>query len=680
VVRAFLIVIVVVLAAVAGLADSGRGQDTLGAGADSTAADTTAVDTTAADTTVARKLDTVPGFHPQYLSSYRVNRQSHAWGQSFNLNEQVGPMLVGSQTTVTINEDLNRNRNERTGTSTTSAEMDFGHGLWAGVKADLARSSVADVQNTRNQEVSTSGDLTATYSKTLGPLRSDLSGAAGVTRDEVYGSTSLTPYKKPTEGQIDSVRVDSTRAQGTNRHFSGTFTFKPTPKFNSVAVVRTSSSNLKSRAYTFFRGRGQTDTLEVSPADDSSLNAQITSNYRMGRSNLGLDAHSNFTRNHRYVVGAAFTGTETQTRIDRSAALTLTTMLPLHTSSTSRVYANTFSQEFAKQRDPNSQSDQHGASVSLSRTLPLAIEASTNMSADLRKNTFEQPRFTPNDVRTRQFSLSLKKPIGPRLQVTGTTNLSLISYFYHPNAESTQPLQDRDDYRQVLDLSLTYKPGYRFDTSFSMQRTRTRTVNIDASSSGNNTQNERYQILATITYAWSARTSITQRYSISADYTQLDFRPEQNSLTRETKVSTQIKSQVTDRTVVELDHDYRFRDSGSYAGTPRLYGRSSTDAQQDLDLNTQYSIVQGFSVNLKQSMDVRRTKALASGNVSKTLDLELVEGFNLNHAFSGGLSVSANFNRTDDYLQQPLSSSDPTSTKVQKRKFWVIQASLNKGF
>lgn len=681
-VRASLIILVVALCAIAGLADSGRGQDTGGAGADSTAADSTAADSLADSTEVVRRLDSVRGFHPQYTSSYRVNRQARGWAQSFYLNEQVGPVLVSSDTKVSINEDLNRGRSERVGSSTTAAEKDFGRGFWAGVKAEVLRSTVTD-QRSESEDTSTRGDLTATYSGVYGPLKADLRAAAGVVRNDVYGRMFLRTLRQTSEnGATDSTRVDSTRAEGTSREFSGTLTYRPAKTLRSTAVVRSRSSYLDSRAYTFFRGRDQTDTVEVAPNDDSTWLTQLTTNYDLTRTTqLGLDLKSGFARNHRYVVRADFTGTETQTREDRAASFNMSTVLPLRTSASGQVFWKTFSQEFARQRDPNSRSDQQGLSVSLSRKLPFAVEGSGSFSADLRKSTFEVERFTPNDVRTRQLGVTLKRDVGPRFGVAATTNLSLISYFYHPReSQPEQSLQDRDDYRQFLDLSAKYKPAPKFDTSLSLQRTNTRTVNIDAKSSGNNSENERYQIMATVTYLWSARTQVSQRYSISADYSQLAFRQEQNSLTRETKVSTQLSSTLSGRTELRLDHNFRFRDSGNYTGTPRLYGRALTDTQQDLQVQTRYKIVEDLAVSLRQRMEVRRLKSLATGDVSRSLRLELIEGFNFNHSFSSGLSIDANFNRTDSYLEQPLTTSAPPRTKVEKRKYWVIQTSLTKQF
>lgn len=688
-VRAFLIIMVVACCAIAGLASPGRGQDNdeLGAASDSTAADTTAAaaDTLEADSTVVvRKLDVVPGFHPQYTSSYRVNRQSRAWAQTFTMNEQMGPILVSNQTSMTINEDLNRNRNERVGSTGAAAEMNFGGGLWAGLKAQMLRSTVAE-QRSESEDTSTSADLTATYANAVGPLKGDFRVALGVMRNDVYGQLLLTPLRRPTEGTpADSSRVDSTRAEGTNREFAGTLTYKPMKALRSTVIYRTRTSNLDSRAYTFFRGRGENDTIEVAPTDDSNWSTESSTHYTMTpTTSLSLDLKSTFARNHRYVVGADFTGTETQTREDRSANMSASTILPIvRASLSSSVFMRASSQEFARQRDPNSKSDQQGFSLNVTKTLPFAIEGTGTFSADLRENTFEVERFTPNDVRTRQFGLTLKREVNQRVGIGLTNTVSLISYFYHPKADSTgatPALQDRDDYRHLVDLSVKYRPGPKFDTGLSVQRTKTATVNIDEESSGNNAENERWLVRATLTYFWSDDTQISQQYSIAADYTALTFRGDQNSLTRETKVTTLISSQISSRTRLELGHDFRFRDTGNYSGTPRLYGRALTDTQQDLQATTRYRIFEGLSVSLRQRMEARRFKSLVTGAVSKNLRLELVEGFNYGHGFKSGLSVDADFNRTDRYLEQP-DPGRPDGLKIQKEKFWVIQASLSKRF
>jgi hypothetical protein len=682
VVKSSFCVFIALLCALLALAGSSQGEDGTGGGSTSPADSAAAADSAATADSLAllARGDADPGFHPQYSSSYEMNKQARNWGQTFSVNERLGPFLVQNSTNVILGRDQNRgNRRTRFATSTATATVDLGLGFSGAMSGEMSRRTALDAL-TRTEDNSTKGDLSLSYSRTTGPLATNVSASAGILKNDVYGQSSLGRVRQPAiEDPVDSTRVDSTLALGTSLGVSGSATYKPTRRLSSTATFNAERSELDSRIFVFWRGRGQRDTSETSPNRNGNWMASLRTEYTHATaSKLTLDLRSSNRDNEYYLVQQ---GIEKSRSTDNGVSLNAIWKLPLSVDGRADVYVRRSDQSYRKLPDRGTVGDQQGFTIGGYRLMPFRVEASVDFGVDLRKNSYYVTRLTENDVRSRSMKLSLKREFSRRFSVSATSNLGLTSFFYHPsdslrinnpNEYAQRLAQDRDDYRRLLDFSVLYKPGPKFDTSLSLQRNDRKTVYVKARASGNNTQSERYQILASITYRWSGRTQITQRYSIAADYSYFVFNEAGNSLTRETKVLTEIRSRLTNRTELLLGHDFRFRDSGSYKN--QLYGRSLEDTQQNLQAQTKYTLHEDLSLSLKQRIETRSAHSLFTDDTQRTTRLELIEGIDFGHSFASGLSLDGSFNRTDSYLAQP------GITLPRKEKFWLIAASLSKRF
>jgi hypothetical protein len=510
-----------------------------------------------------------------------------------------------------------------------------------------------------------------------------LSGSAGVVRRDVYGEASLGRSMFPSDhSRSDSTQVDSTVAFGASAGVSVKTALIARGPFSGTLDLNAERSSLDSKVFVIRRGRSEQREHSSAPNDNSGVTGSLHTEFATGQqSKIVMDLRGSRKEEQYYLVQQ---GTETRAVQSLGGEVSAVWGLPLGFNGRLRLARTATDQEYDVLRDRGTSVDDQSVAAGLSRKLPLAVEAAADLSVQLKKNTYYVDKLTPNDVRIRDLKGTLRRKVSPRVSLAATGGVSLISLFYHPrpgDARQAQQAQDRDDYRQLLDFTAVYNPGPKFDTSASIQRTETRTVNIRAAASGNNVVNERYQVLATLAYKMTPATRISQRYSISADYGFFVFAEDRNSLTRETKVTTQIASQVSQRLGLQLDHDFRFRDSGAYTretpGSPRLYNRSLKDTQQSLSTTTRYQIIPQLTLQLQQLMENRWSEPLSgsgAARISRTLRLDLVEGAQFSHAFSSGLSLGGRFNRTDSYIELP------GNPRPRKEQYWVAEVSVNKGF
>jgi hypothetical protein len=277
-------------------------------------------------------------------------------------------------------------------------------------------------------------------------------------------------------------------------------------------------------------------------------------------------------------------------------------------------------------------------------------------------NTRNEVQETAN-YRQKQRTLrnELRRSFFNKLQLTGTNETSLYQYFYDDH------LNDRDELRQLLDGVLLYSPSGLWTGIFNATWSGRKAVNIPAEKASNNNTTQSYRVAGEVDYRAGA-TSLSQKYTIEADYTSYDFNENSNNLVRSNEVQTDFSDQVGPDLTIGLQHLYQFRDSGQYVrssnGT-RNYIPATKETRHQMTLNSSYPIGTVLKIDASQMLDRRRTRAVVSNKITTTLRGEFSLRANLQTDIAKNFHVSADFGKTQS---------------ITERNYWTVNAEVKRDF
>jgi hypothetical protein len=229
---------------------------------------------------------------------------------------------------------------------------------------------------------------------------------------------------------------------------------------------------------------------------------------------------------------------------------------------------------------------------------------------------------------------------------------------------------DRDELWWLLDGAVGYRPISALDTKLRAQYQQRKVINIASTSSINNNTQNTYKVEAEVNYQVTPVVRASQRYTMTADYAFYDFNENNNGLVRTTEVRTNVTSTVGSKVNLALEHDYRFKDNGSYvrSGTTgiRAYSKRQVEIFQYMTITTGYQFSEEFNVFSSERLEARRTSQV-TGSTPPTIvrRFEFHGGMELDHKFSEEFTINSR-------IEQVRSSAEPD--------FWSITASLNRRF
>jgi|GEM_PF-2327500 len=234
--------------------------------------------------------------------------------------------------------------------------------------------------------------------------------------------------------------------------------------------------------------------------------------------------------------------------------------------------------------------------------------------------------------------VGITQMIGDSVSVSANGSGSLRQQFYF---NSTQNPRDADYLYYHGDVSFR-APFKKITTDVRMIAERYETVNIDATLSGDNRVEYKYQVEPAITIRPAQWVSITQDYNIKIEYTEFVFTTDENYLNRTTSVSTQANFALSRALSFLFRHNYLMRDTGSYLQreTGKFYSPTNDTREHSLDLTLGYEVCPGLTLNVGNGFKIQYNDAFGSVNGRKvTLYTTTIQ--------SGGLRTG--FTRTKKY-------------------------------
>jgi hypothetical protein len=205
--------------------------------------------------------------------------------------------------------------------------------------------------------------------------------------------------------------------------------------------------------------------------------------------------------------------------------------------------------------------------------------------------------------------------IGDSASVSANGSGTLRQQFYF---NSTQNPRDADYLYYHGDVSFR-APFKKITTNVRMIAERYETINIDATLSGDNRVEYKYQVEPTITVRPAPWVTVTQDYNIKIEYTEFVFKADQNYLNRTTSVATQANFSLFRSLSFLFRHNYLMRDTGSYLqrDVGERYSPTNDTREHSLDLNLVYEVVPGFSLNVDNGFKIQYNDAFGAVNGRK---------------------------------------------------------------
>ncbi len=172
-------------------------------------------------------------------------------------------------------------------------------------------------------------------------------------------------------------------------------------------------------------------------------------------------------------------------------------------------------------------------------------------------------------VDDRTASLQITRPIGRKItsKIRGDISLSQ-SRPQASEAGAVAPTTPRDSYRQSYRIEGLYNASDRLTSGLAMEVGLSRSINLPAASTANNTDTRSYRGEWRWSYRLLRGLTASQSNTVQADYQFYPFASERNGLSLDFNTVTNLNATLTPRLSVEIIHNARQQPSGEWRLLP----------------------------------------------------------------------------------------------------------------
>ncbi len=244
-------------------------------------------------------------------------------------------------------------------------------------------------------------------------------------------------------------------------------------------------------------------------------------------------------------------------------------------------------------------------------------------------------------LHSRSLDGTLNRALTSRLVAKLSTSVSLTSYRYFLIGRYPTPPVSRDQWRQSWRAEASYTTSARFNTGVTMEVSKNRLINIPSASTGANNGTRSYRGEWRWSYRLLPGLTATQRNTLSADYLEYPFLPENNRLTLDFGAVTTLNAIITPRLTVNVTHNSRQTPGGNYTAYPDgLYYFSRADEGTNYTLGA--SIAYSPSPAISFSFEPSYYSADRAGTVNA---VQVPQRSSRSLMFSGGANINYQLSR-----------------------------------
>jgi hypothetical protein len=229
---------------------------------------------------------------------------------------------------------------------------------------------------------------------------------------------------------------------------------------------------------------------------------------------------------------------------------------------------------------------------------------------------------------TRQVSRSVN------LQLSGSIGLNSLRYTLIGSYPAL-PVS-RDTWRQSWRAKGSYSPSERFTTSIALDVSKNSLINIPSASTGSNNTVRSYRSDWTWSYRLMTGLTATQVNTVSADYQEYPFFPDNNRLTLDYGNLTTLNAVVTPHLNISLTHSLRETPGGNYTLYPdNLYYFERADETKNSSIRANIAYSPSPAISFGFRPNYYSTKRVGTVN-----GIEVPQRNNGTLDFSGGANIN----------------------------------------
>jgi hypothetical protein len=200
----------------------------------------------------------------------------------------------------------------------------------------------------------------------------------------------------------------------------------------------------------------------------------------------------------------------------------------------------------------------------------------------------------------KSLSLKMSQNLGAKTDLSLTALSDLTSVFY--DNKQANPT-DRDHLNNRISLDASFRPYANVTTRFGSEFSEEQSIYVRPEQSANNRRATRYRVSGSYDVKTLYDIGITQTYDIGAVYTLYTYAKSNNSLVRNSNISTTFRIPVAPGLGLNLDHAYKFQDQGSYSerGREKGYSRSAENVSNAFAIGLNYRMFRRLNLTVRQS-------------------------------------------------------------------------------
>jgi hypothetical protein len=579
--------------------------------------------------------------HPLQIFKVTKNKDVTNWDNSINLSKQLSSKLsLNLSGTVTARENSTLNRS------------DANNGANAGLRYQL------------NQSLAFSVD----YNTSVSAYRYDLSRNAPADRRK---SQDITVSSQLTRRILDAVDINVRAGAGSTSNSFEAISNQGRRMDLTAGVTYAPQSNLRtSTTFTgkrlFLSSKVDSGGLAVFTSQDKTFseNLAFSLSYEMLPGvRLGMDASNN--EDQRQHPDPVEKKQETERKSSKNASVTSSFEMWKWLTWDMAVKFSSSNNRYDIRSISNSKSG--GADLTVSAKILPWRSATVNLGGE-REATRDQyvTSDSGNNLR-KSLSFKLSQGLGPK----GDLGLSAISDFTSTvyDDKKANP-RDRDRLSNRVALDANYDPYANVSTNLGGEFSEERTAYLRAEESANNRTMTKYRVYGRYDVTTRYAIAISQNYDVGAVYTIYVYGGgANNSLVRNSNVSTSFRIPVTPALGLNLDHNYRYQDQGSYReeGSTGRYGLAAANESNTLRVGLRYALGKGLNLNIGQAYSVQSNWSYKKGK--KQLDYET-----RSTDISGRIGFKHNFGpRTNLSAAVELNRNEGSRVSAAFRKYWNFE-------
>ncbi|MEQ1834380.1 MAG: hypothetical protein ABL977_15130 [Candidatus Eisenbacteria bacterium] len=270
----------------------------------------------------------------------------------------------------------------------------------------------------------------------------------------------------------------------------------------------------------------------------------------------------------------------------------------------------------------------------------------------------------------RTASATLTRPIGRRLTAKLTSNISLQQFRSVATATESSPPTPRDIYRQSYKAETLYNPSERLNTAVALDVGLSRSINLPAASTGNNSDTRSYRAEWRWSYRMLRGLTASQSNTVQANYEFFPFAEKRNGLGLDFNSVTTLAAVLTPRLTMDVIHNARQQPRGDWQVQPDGTGvLLPSDEQLDYTLRSRVTWSPSRAVSLTLTPEYLANNRNGTSNgveapTRRSRRLNFAGGANLNlpvgrkGLLTGTISRTFSADRSTSYksgLPQPSS-------------------------